>query len=99
MKPNLSFSYKMLKNFGLLTFDFSCEELMLLGFISLLLTVLEGPIPGICISTTVGATWHPCDKKSDVNRARTSTGAIYKDKCMDKVCLNFSHLNSFVHIS
>ncbi|KAJ7975085.1 MLO-like protein [Quillaja saponaria] len=38
-------------------------ELMLLGFLSLLLTVGQEPISGICISESVGATWHPCAKK------------------------------------
>ncbi|KAG6669892.1 hypothetical protein CIPAW_01G274400, partial [Carya illinoinensis] len=37
-------------------------ELMLLGFISLLLTVLQQPISGICIPKSVGATWHPCQQ-------------------------------------
>ncbi|GLT60094.1 hypothetical protein SLA2020_328760 [Shorea laevis] len=37
-------------------------ELMLLGFISLLLTVLQDPISSICIPKSVGATWHPCEK-------------------------------------
>ncbi|XP_078432609.1 MLO-like protein 12 [Wolffia australiana] len=38
------------------------SELMLLGFISLLLTVGQGPISDICISKSVGDTWHPCPK-------------------------------------
>ncbi|KAK2968979.1 hypothetical protein RJ640_012433 [Escallonia rubra] len=41
------------------------EELMLLGFISLLLTVGQGPISNICISKKVGATWHPCNKEEE----------------------------------
>ncbi|XP_050141615.1 MLO-like protein 6 isoform X1 [Malus sylvestris] len=41
-------------------------ELMLLGFLSLLLTVGQGPISNICISKAVGATWHPCSKKHEV---------------------------------
>ncbi|XP_057979553.1 MLO-like protein 12 [Malania oleifera] len=39
-------------------------ELMLLGFISLLLTVLQGEISKICIPKSAGDTWHPCDKKA-----------------------------------
>ncbi|XP_028797050.1 MLO-like protein 2 [Neltuma alba] len=35
-------------------------ELMLLGFISLLLTVFQDPISNICISEKVAASWHPC---------------------------------------
>ncbi|PSR89983.1 MLO-like protein [Actinidia chinensis var. chinensis] len=41
------------------------SELMLLGFISLLLTVGQGPISDICISKSVGATWHPCSKSKE----------------------------------
>ncbi|KAL2239461.1 UNVERIFIED_CONTAM: MLO-like protein 2 [Sesamum indicum] len=41
------------------------SELMLLGFISLLLTVGQGPISDICISKKAGATWHPCSKKQE----------------------------------
>ncbi|XP_041023145.1 MLO-like protein 6 [Juglans microcarpa x Juglans regia] len=41
------------------------SELMLLGFISLLLTVGQGPISNICISKAVGATWHPCNKEEE----------------------------------
>ncbi|KAK4741835.1 hypothetical protein SAY87_025423 [Trapa incisa] len=39
------------------------SELMLLGFISLLLTVGQGLITNICISEKVGSTWHPCSNK------------------------------------
>ncbi|KAF8396600.1 hypothetical protein HHK36_018239 [Tetracentron sinense] len=41
------------------------SELMLMGFLSLLLTVGQGPISDICISESLGATWHPCDKKQE----------------------------------
>ncbi|XP_050215043.1 MLO-like protein 6 [Mercurialis annua] len=41
------------------------SELMLLGFISLLLTIGQGPISAICIPESVGATWHPCSKKQE----------------------------------
>ncbi|KAK8655060.1 hypothetical protein V6N13_107652 [Hibiscus sabdariffa] len=39
------------------------SELMLLGFISLLLTVGQSLISNICISEEIAATWHPCSKK------------------------------------
>ncbi|KAJ4978120.1 hypothetical protein NE237_008900 [Protea cynaroides] len=45
------------------------SELMLLGFISLLLTVLQSPISGICISKSAGDTWHPCSKKEEEREA------------------------------
>ncbi|PIM98067.1 hypothetical protein CDL12_29455 [Handroanthus impetiginosus] len=41
------------------------SELMLLGFISLLLTVGQSPISNICISKEAGAKWHPCSKKEE----------------------------------
>ncbi|XP_021911857.1 MLO-like protein 12, partial [Carica papaya] len=40
-------------------------ELMLLGFISLLLTVFQGYISQICIPESVAATWHPCNKEQE----------------------------------
>ncbi|XVF23656.1 hypothetical protein REPUB_Repub13aG0058200 [Reevesia pubescens] len=45
---------------------------MLMGFISLLLTVLQGPISSFCISESIANTWHPCNKKSD--QAKDSSG-------------------------
>ncbi|KAG6765239.1 hypothetical protein POTOM_029265 [Populus tomentosa] len=55
-------------------------ELMLMGFISLFLTILQGPISDICIPKSVAATWHPCapnqeekakaEKSSDSNENR-----------------------------
>ncbi|KAJ8747285.1 hypothetical protein K2173_014522 [Erythroxylum novogranatense] len=51
-------------------------ELMLMGFISLLLTVSQGFISDICIPKSVASTWHPCSKNrrvkndSDNNRRR-----------------------------
>lgn len=44
------------------------EELMLLGFISLLLTVGQGPISEICISEDIAATWHPCGKEQEIKK-------------------------------
>ncbi|XP_035548506.1 LOW QUALITY PROTEIN: MLO-like protein 12 [Juglans regia] len=51
-------------------------ELMLLGFISLLLTVLQQPISGICISKSVGTTWRPCEqlKSPTKKNYQNSTG-------------------------
>ncbi|KAI3427679.1 MLO-like protein [Psidium guajava] len=45
------------------------SELMLLGFISLLLTVGQDPISHICISEKVGATWHPCSKSEEQRKS------------------------------
>lgn len=44
-------------------------ELMLLGFISLLLTVSEGLITRICIPEDVADTWHPCSEKEGEEEA------------------------------
>ncbi|KAF3954031.1 hypothetical protein ACB098_08G077200 [Castanea mollissima] len=41
------------------------SELMLLGFISLLLTVGQGPISSACVSQKIGASWHPCSKEEE----------------------------------
>ena len=38
---------------------------MLLGFISLLLTVGQGLISRICVSEKVADTWHPCSKQEE----------------------------------
>ncbi|CAL1403400.1 unnamed protein product [Linum trigynum] len=50
------------------------SELMLLGFISLLLTVGQGPISRICISKKLGATWHPCGKNRQVDDESSTDG-------------------------
>ena len=41
---------------------------MLLGFISLLLTVGQGKIAEICVSKTIANSWHPCDKKQETRK-------------------------------
>lgn len=43
--------------------DSLLAELMLLGFISLLLTVMKGTISEICIPKAIGNSWLPCDKE------------------------------------
>ncbi|XP_015867941.3 MLO-like protein 1 [Ziziphus jujuba] len=47
------------------------EELMLLGFISLLLTVFQNPIAKICITKEEASKWLPC-KKDDEADTKTS---------------------------
>ncbi|XP_077216799.1 MLO-like protein 6 [Tasmannia lanceolata] len=42
------------------------SELMLLGFISLLLTVLQSHISEICIPMSVGNSWHPCKRNDEI---------------------------------
>ncbi|KAL2332055.1 hypothetical protein Fmac_019636 [Flemingia macrophylla] len=50
------------------------SELMLLGFISLLLTVGEGVISRICITEKVAATFHPCPTQNTKDHNKTSSG-------------------------
>ncbi|XP_022747016.1 MLO-like protein 12 isoform X2 [Durio zibethinus] len=49
-------------------------ELMLMGFISLLLTVLQGPISNICIPKSIADTWHPCAKNTEAKKFSGSSG-------------------------
>ncbi|KAJ4829207.1 MLO-like protein 6 [Turnera subulata] len=55
------------------------SELMLLGFISLLLTVGQSPISNICISKKVGDTWHPCSKKEEA-KLNKAADAEYENR-------------------
>ncbi|XP_027118053.1 MLO-like protein 1 [Coffea arabica] len=48
------------------------EELMLLGFISLLLTVSQSRINEICIAKHLTDDWLPCKKKDDTSSSTTS---------------------------
>ncbi|KAJ0970144.1 hypothetical protein J5N97_023021 [Dioscorea zingiberensis] len=43
------------------------SELMLMGFISLLLTVGQGPISKICVPKSVGNSWHPCKQEQETS--------------------------------
>ncbi|KAK8350242.1 hypothetical protein V6Z11_A06G198900 [Gossypium hirsutum] len=66
-------------------------ELMLMGFISFLLTVFKDHIADICISKSVADTWHPCDKNSKAKYPPKET-----DKCREKACHWFYSLLAFV---
>lgn len=78
-------------------------ELMLLGFISLLLTVLQARILKICIPKHLTNHWLPCKKDDDVNDSvhfqtnffslipggrRLLSGSANSGYCEAKVCLN-----------
>ncbi|KAK6136292.1 hypothetical protein DH2020_029956 [Rehmannia glutinosa] len=52
-------------------------ELMLLGFISLLLTVSQDHIAEICIPRSVGHSWHPCSYREDDSEE-------YDDPCLER---------------
>ncbi|KAL9302167.1 MLO-like protein 12 [Arabidopsis thaliana] len=45
---------------------YSIKKLMLLGFISLLLVVLQTPVSEICIPRNIAATWHPCSNHQEI---------------------------------
>lgn len=47
-----------------------CAELMLLGFISLLITFGQQHIAKICISTKAGDTMLPCQKGADIAKGK-----------------------------
>ncbi|GJW30083.1 MLO-like protein 6 [Tanacetum coccineum] len=50
-------------------------ELMLLGFISLLLTAGTTPITKICISEGAAEGWHPCSREEDIAAGDTGDSA------------------------
>ncbi|KAG6386318.1 hypothetical protein SASPL_155213 [Salvia splendens] len=50
------------------------SELMLLGFISLLLTVGQGQIAELCVSKSIANSWHPCDKKQETRKYGVGKG-------------------------
>ncbi|KAH6802621.1 Seven transmembrane MLO family protein [Perilla frutescens var. frutescens] len=56
------------------------SELMLLGFISLLLTVGKGPISEFCISKKIGNSWHPCNRKQELENKKYQESAADDDK-------------------
>lgn len=45
---------------------------MLLGFISLLLTVSQGPVEKICISEKLASNWLPCKKEKSESTSTTA---------------------------
>ncbi|XP_056172635.1 MLO-like protein 15 [Syzygium oleosum] len=53
------------------------EELMLLGFISLLLTVFQGRIGRICISEELANKWLPCKKEAPAEGEGSGTTAHF----------------------
>lgn len=49
---------------------------MLLGFISLLLTVGQDPISNICVSEKIASTWHPCSKQKEAEMNKYISGDL-----------------------
>ncbi|PNX85518.1 MLO-like protein 6-like, partial [Trifolium pratense] len=60
-------------------------ELMLMGFISLLLTVFQDPISKICISKEIGDSWHPCSH----SKLKTKTKTIPNNEINDRKLLEY----------
>ncbi|XP_010264740.1 PREDICTED: MLO-like protein 3 [Nelumbo nucifera] len=54
------------------------SELMLLGFMSLLLTVIQRPISSICIPTRVAGTMLPCHKSKTTKVTVSKHGVVYE---------------------
>ncbi|KAL5711412.1 hypothetical protein ACHQM5_021872 [Ranunculus cassubicifolius] len=65
-------------------------ELMLMGFISLLLTVGQGPISKICVPESVGNSWHPCDRKQEDKKYGTTGGSESEESNANRRRLLFS---------
>ncbi|CAA7390956.1 unnamed protein product [Spirodela intermedia] len=61
------------------------SELMLLGFISLLLTVGQGPISNVCVSESLGNTWLPCPKSKSSSYESSSDGGSNRRKLLQEV--------------
>ncbi|KAF2325630.1 hypothetical protein GH714_031457 [Hevea brasiliensis] len=76
------------------------EELMLLGFISLLLTVFQGRITSICISEKLADKWLPCKNKSDATGLPifrpSSLSSLGKVPILSTTALHHLHIFIFV---
>lgn len=61
-------------------------ELMLMGFLSLLLTVGQGIITDICVPKSLSNSWHPCKEKSKgvVEKSQTFDSKVLVSKCKSK---------------
>ncbi|KAK1571443.1 hypothetical protein Q3G72_017169 [Acer saccharum] len=64
-------------------------ELMLMGFVSLLLTMGQTTISGICVSQKVANSWHPCNKQQEEAKNEDAEKAAKKliiryDECSDR---------------
>lgn len=73
--------------------DSLLAELMLLGFISLLLTVLKGTISEICIPKVIGNSWLPCDKEFEKEHEKDFDG----DNIGHRKLLSFTNLTGTSH--
>ena len=58
---------------------FGCSELMLMGFISLLLTIGQTPISNICISQSVASSMHPCSAADEARKYGKKVPAKQED--------------------
>ncbi|THU71707.1 hypothetical protein C4D60_Mb04t04330 [Musa balbisiana] len=74
------------------------SELMLLGFVSLLLTVGQSAISEICVPKSVGDSWHPCKMEvhddSSTDHSRRLSGRSGPDKTRFPSSLLTDSINS-----
>ncbi|KAG8376532.1 hypothetical protein BUALT_Bualt09G0073300 [Buddleja alternifolia] len=65
------------------------SELMLLGFMSLLLIVGQGPISEICVSKKIGNSWRPCDGKHEQDKYKEDENADLDDNGRRRLLLAY----------
>lgn len=61
---------------GLMNLTLFFSELMMLGFLSMLLTVFQDPLSKICISQNAASTWHPCSNPKAVSNSNATSHTI-----------------------
>ncbi|KAM1152054.1 hypothetical protein EV1_034360 [Malus domestica] len=71
---------------------------MLLGLLSLLLTIGQDRILDICTSKAVGATWHPCNNKQDVRSDKSKDKSSASDDNSRQRLLSVLLFGDFVNI-
>lgn len=74
-----------------------CTELMLLGFVSLLLTVFQDAISHICMPTYLGSFMLPC-KRQTVSHKEYSHGAVSSRRQLLSIESGWEHCANKVQI-
>ncbi|KAH0679342.1 hypothetical protein KY284_020427 [Solanum tuberosum] len=73
-------------------------ELMLLGFLSLLLTVLQEPVSNLCVPKSIGYSWHPCKPKADAQSEYEVTSCDKKGKVQFASSYAIHQLHIFIFV-
>lgn len=73
-------------------------ELMLLGFLSLLLTVLQEPVSNLCVPKSIGYSWHPCKPKEDAQSEYEVTSCDKKGKVQFASSYAIHQLHIFIFV-